>query len=281
MEEKEIKKLVRQGYAEIANQGNSCCASSSSCCGGPQLAWDISRSLGYADDDLEAAPAGSNLGLGCGNPVALACLEEGETVLDLGCGAGFDCFLAARRVGERGRVIGVDMTPEMICQARENARRGGYFNVEFHLGEIENLPLDDNLVDVVISNCVINLSSDKARVFREAFRVLKPGGRLMISDTVLLRELPDYIKNEPLAYVGCLAGAIMKEEYLGLVKKAGFQNVEVIEETPFAPGYVEGMGVAEAAIKDLGSIPQGAEEAACPVWSIKVKGIKPLLATES
>jgi SAM-dependent methyltransferase len=166
--------------------------------------------------------------LGCGNPVALASLKKGEVVLDLGSGAGFDAFLAANQVGETGRVIGVDMTPEMLEAARGNAEKGGYKNVEFRLGEIENLPVDDSSIDVIISNCVINLSPDKAAVFKEAYRALKPGGRLMVSDIVLLGELPESVRNSPEAYVSCIAGASMKSDYMKMIKNAGFKNVKAV-----------------------------------------------------
>ncbi len=192
----------------------------------------ISRNVGYADEDLRAVPAGANLGLGCGNPIALASLKPGETVLDLGSGPGFDCFLAANRVGPEGKVIGVDMTAEMLARARENARAGQYTNVEFRLGEIEHLPVADASVDVIISNCVINLAPDKEQVFREAFRVLRPGGRLMISDTVMLKRLPEPVQQSVGAYVGCLAGAIDKQTYLDLVTAAGFGDVQILEESP-------------------------------------------------
>jgi len=168
MEKSDVKKFVRAGYAEIAKKGNSCCSCGPSCCGSTDIAEAVSRQIGYSEEDLQAVPEGANLGLGCGNPTALASLKEGETVLDLGSGAGFDCFLAASKVGKNGKVIGVDMTPEMIEKAQENKQKGDYDNVEFRLGEIESLPVADNLVEVIISNCVINLSLDKRRVFGEA-----------------------------------------------------------------------------------------------------------------
>jgi ubiquinone/menaquinone biosynthesis C-methylase UbiE len=186
---------------------------------------------------LSAVPEGANLGLGCGNPVAIASLKEGEVVLDLGSGAGFDCFLAANAVGDKGKVIGVDMTPEMLELARENAVKGGYENVEFRLGEIENLPVGDSSVDIVISNCVINLSPEKEKVFAEAFRVLKPGGRVMVSDMVLLRELPEEVLNSSEAYVGCIAGAVLKDKYVEAMKQAGFTDIKIISETVFPIEY--------------------------------------------
>lgn len=229
--EKDIKKAVRASYAKIAEQKSSCCCGpSSSCCGSNDALLEIGRGIGYSDDELTSVPDGANLGLGCGNPVALASLREGETVLDLGSGAGFDCFLAADKVGDKGKVIGVDMTPEMVARARENASKADYRNVEFRLGEIENLPVADASVDVVISNCVINLSPDKKQVFREVFRVLKPGGRIMVSDIVLSKPLPDAIRNSVEAYVGCIAGAALKDEYLGAMKLAGFQDIRIVGE---------------------------------------------------
>jgi len=211
-----IKKIVRAGYAKALSQRNSCC-SSSLCCGGVTQVENISKKVGYSDSELNAVPEGANLGFGCGNPVALASLKEGDIVLDLGSGAGLDAFLSAQRVGKTGRVFGVDMTPEMVAKAQENAKKGNYANVEFRLGEIENLPVEDTSIDVIISNCVINLSPDKETVFKEAFRVLKTGGRLMVSDLVLAKELPKEIKDSVDAYVGCLAGAIKKAEYLGFI----------------------------------------------------------------
>ncbi len=239
MKDDEIKKTVRERYAQIAAKESSCCAPSNSCCGTTDQATDISKKIGYRDEELDSVPEGANLGLGCGNPTALASLKEGEIVLDLGSGAGFDCFLAANKVGQKGKVIGIDMTSEMIERARENARKSGYENVEFRLGEIENLPVADNSVDAIISNCVINLSPDKGRVFKEAYRALKPGGRVMVSDIVLLKELPESVKNSVEAYVGCVAGASRKEDYLATVAAAGFQEVEVVSEKSFGMGQLD------------------------------------------
>ena len=231
MEEEKIRKKVREGYAKIAKEG-LCCGSTTSSCDSSMTYEELSKKMGYTDKELQSVPEGANLSLGCGNPVALASLKEGETIVDLGSGAGLDCFLAAKKVGEKGKVIGVDMTPDMIDKARENARKGNYENVEFRLGEIENLPVADNTADVIISNCVINLSPNKKRVFEEAFKALKPGGRLMVSDIVLLKELPEAIKiGDP---VSCVSGAIMKDEYLETIEQAGFRDVEMIEEKQYS-----------------------------------------------
>lgn len=275
MKKEDIKKVVREGYARIAKQGSPCCAPVNSCCGSTDLAQKISKSIGYTEEEIKAVPEGANLGLGCGNPVALASLREGEIVLDLGSGGGLDSFLAANIVGNKGRVIGVDMTPEMIGRARENARKGNYTNIEFRLGEIENLPVADNYVDVVISNCVINLVPDKRRAFQEVFRVLKPGGRLMISDIVLLTELPDVIKDSVEAYIGCLAGAIMKDEYIGAIKAAGFQEVRIVDETSFPIECMANDPKAKAIVKNSKIPPQKVKEVASSVISIKVYGVKP------
>lgn len=275
MEKKNIKKVVREGYARIAKQGDSCCAPVDTCCGNPDLPEDISKKIGYTEQELKSVPEGSNLGLGCGNPVALASLKEGETVLDLGAGAGFDCFLAANKVGQKGKVIGVDMTPEMIEKARENMEKGGYNNVEFRLGEIENLPVADNSVDAVISNCVINLAPDKRKVFIEAYRVLKPGGRLMISDIVLLNELPEEIRNSIEAYVGCVSGAVLKEEYLKAIKEAGFQDVKVMDETSFPSDNVMNDPTAKEFIEKFNISVEKVEEVVSSIQSINVFGAKP------
>jgi ubiquinone/menaquinone biosynthesis C-methylase UbiE len=224
---------------------------------------------------MDSVPDGANLGLGCGNPIALASLVEGETVLDLGSGAGFDCFLAANNVGPRGKVIGVDMTPEMLARARENAERGGYRNVEFRLGEIESLPAADSSVDVIISNCVINLSPDKKRVFAEAFRVLKPGGRLMVSDIVLLKELPDFIRNSVAAYVGCISGALLKNEYLDTITRAGFQEVQVLDEAIFPIDCMANDPTANTVIDKLHFSEEKLKDTASSVASIKVRALKP------
>jgi SAM-dependent methyltransferase len=248
----EIKKQVRKRYAEAAIRRSSCCAPSPSCCGGEKAAGKDNESLnaGYTPEDLAKLPEESNLGLGCGNPTALAGLKEGDVVLDLGAGAGIDCFLASDKVGPSGRVIGVDMTPEMIDRARENARKNGYTNVEFRLGEIEHLPAADNSIDVVISNCVINLSPEKDRVFQEALRVLKPGGRMLISDLVLSKPLPKVIRESAEVYAACVAGAMLRNDYLREIEAAGFGRVEVVSEKSFpADSVLAGSQAAEIAGK--------------------------------
>ena len=272
--QEEIKKAVRDRYAEIVTKSGNCCLPSASCCGSSQIVETISRDIGYRAEDLEAVPEGANLGLGCGNPVALASLREGETVVDLGAGAGFDCFLAAKEVGKSGRVIGVDMTHEMLDKARENAKKGGYGNVEFRLGEIENLPVADNAADIIISNCVINLSPDKRRVFQEAFRVLKPGGRLMVSDIVLLKELPAVLKESIDAYVGCIAGAVMKDDYLAAIGEAGFQEVRIIDETLFPLEDFIGYANAKEIIGCSDTLMEIARKLEKAIASIKVHAVK-------
>jgi arsenite methyltransferase len=275
MDSKDIKGIVKERYGKIAKQGTSCCGSATSCCGSPDLVQVISKGIGYSDEELEAVPDGANLGLGCGNPLALSSIREGDTVLDLGSGAGFDCFLAAAKVGRNGRVIGVDMTSEMIEKARENTKKGYYGNVEFRLGEIERLPIADGSVDLIISNCVINLSPDKGKVFQEAFRVLKSGGRLMISDIVLLRELPNSIRDSIEAYIGCLSGAIKKDEYLQKIEGAGFQDVKVMGETSFSVEFIVNDPTVKGIIDQSGLPPEKVTEIAGSVVSIKVYGVKP------
>ena len=265
MTETDVRKVVRERYGQAARRGSSCCSKSDSC-GSPGDS--ASKAIGYSDAELASIPEGANLGLGCGNPTALASLKEGEVVLDLGSGAGIDCFLAAGAVGESGRVLGIDMTHEMLDRARENAKKNGIGDVEFRLGEIEHLPVADGTVDVVISNCVINLSPDKPQVFREAYRVLKPGGRMLVSDIVQLREIPAAIRNSINAYVGCIAGASMKADYLAAIESAGFQDVVIQKESVFGldvPGNTdatlvidgekvspESLGLSADNVKDLG-----------------------------
>ena len=270
-----MKKVVRDRYGKIASQGSCCCGPANTCCGSGDTAQVISRGIGYSDKELESVPEGANLGLGCGNPVALASLKEGETVLDLGSGAGFDCFLAAQKVGKNGKVIGVDMTPEMLERARENAQKGDYANVEFRLGEIESLPVADNSVDIVISNCVINLSPDKHRVFAETFRVLKPGGRIMVSDIVLLKALPDVLLNSIEAYVSCVSGAMLKDEYSKTIEDAGFHDVTIIDETAFPVDFMANDPIAQGIIRELAISPQEITGIANSIVSVKVSAVKP------
>jgi arsenite methyltransferase len=272
VKEEKVKKIVREGYAKIAKNEKTCCAAPTSCdCNAPNTSQEISSRIGYSEEEMGSVPEGANLGLGCGNPVALASLKKGQTVLDLGSGGGFDCFLAANRVGKAGKVIGVDMTPEMIDKARENARKGKYENVEFRLGEIENLPAADGTVDVVISNCVINLSPNKKRVFQEAFRVL----RLMVSDIVLLKELPEIIRKNVQAYIGCLSGAEMKPKYLRLIEDAGFQEVKIIEENRFPVENMANDPTAQAIAKTAEISPEKIKKIANTVASVKVSAFKP------
>lgn len=222
----EIRQVVRDAYGVVA-RADSGCGCGPSCCTPAELpsAEMLSRGIGYSASEIGAVPEGANLGLGCGNPQAIAALKPGETVLDLGSGAGFDCFLAARQVGETGLVIGVDMTPDMVSKARSNAAKGGYANTEFRLGEIEHLPVADVTVDVIISNCVINLSPDKPQVFRDAFRVLKAGGRLAISDIVITAPLPEEARRDLALYTGCIAGAAAAADIERMLADAGFENI--------------------------------------------------------
>ncbi len=223
MENHQVKKIVKDSYAKVAESGCGCS------CNCSQLNnEDLAKSIGYSEKEINVVPD-ANLGLGCGNPTVLGDITEGMTVLDLGSGAGFDCFLAAKKVGKKGKVIGVDMTPQMIKKAKENSKKYGYTNVEFKLGEIEKLPVENNSVDVIISNCVINLSPDKSKVFKESHRVLRNGGKMFISDMVLLKELSEIHKNDQDLISSCVGGAILKKEYLKLIKEAGFE-VKILSE---------------------------------------------------
>lgn len=255
----DIRAIVREKYGAIA-EGKP---SGAGCCGGSGCGCDgVLEEIGYSEAQAAAIPEGANLGLGCGNPIAFAALVPGETVLDLGSGAGIDCFLAAREVGPTGRVIGVDMTPPMLEKARANAARGDFPQVEFRLGEIEHLPVADATVDAIVSNCVINLSPDKPQVFREALRVLKPGGRVLVSDLVLTRQLGAEARKNVDLYVGCVAGASLKQEYLDMMRDAGFRDVEVVSEGRYTVG--------------TDTLPEGSaeREAFDSVVSIKVRARK-------
>jgi ubiquinone/menaquinone biosynthesis C-methylase UbiE len=242
----EIRQEVRKRYTDIAKSDSARCGCSPSCCTPQDLSIkDLSAKLGYTSQEINSVPDGANMGVGCGNPQAIAMLKEGETVLDIGSGGGFDCFLAAKQVRDKGHVIGVDMTPDMISKARENAQKGNYTNVEFRLGEIEYLPVADNAVDVIISNCVINLSPDKSQVFREAYRVLKPGGRLAISDVVAIQELPEVMRNDVEKYTGCIAGAATIDELKAILEQVGFVNIKILineESKNFIKDWFPGSG---------------------------------------
>lgn len=274
MDDITIRKAVRDNYGAIAKGVEDKCGCGGACCPGTGSARDAGKAIGYSDEQMQSVPTGANLGLGCGNPTALASLAPGETVLDLGAGAGFDCFLAAARVGEKGMVIGVDMTPDMVELARQNARKTGAKNVEFRLGEIERLPVADASVDVIISNCVINLSPDKSSVFNEAFRVLKPGGRLMVSDIVLRGRLPEKLERHIPAVVGCISGAIQVDAYLSMISAAGFTNAAVIEQRSDVTGYWVEEVMTDDLLSDMGITREQAKKYAEAVVSAAITAVK-------
>ena len=241
----QVREIVREGYTEVVERVSGCCGSAAS------HAEEVSRKIGYSDEDLAAIPEGANLGVGCGNPTAIDALRPGEVVVDLGSGAGMDAFLAAGQVGSGGRVIGVDMTDAMLAQARKNAESAGVTNVEFRKGNIEELPVEDESVDVILSNCVINLSPEKDKVYREAYRVLKPGGRVMVSDIVIERELPELLRESIEAYVGCVGGASLRSVYLQTIEDAGFSEVRVEREGNFNDLLSESDPQVQEAMKKL------------------------------
>jgi SAM-dependent methyltransferase len=257
MDEGQIKEMVRARYggiAEAAGTAASCCAPAASCCGPTSTPNSKSRDMGYSDAELAAVPDGANLGLGCGNPQAIAALKEGEVVVDLGSGAGFDCFLAAQQVGPGGRVIGVDMTHEMLKKARENAGKIDARNVEFRLGELEHLPIADNTADVILSNCVINLVPDKAQVFREAYRVLKSGGRLAISDVINTTPLTAGLAADPALLCGCIAGAAPAARIEAWLAEAGFADVRVTpkaESRDLISTWAPGSGIEDFVVSAI------------------------------
>ncbi len=249
----DIRQHVRDSYTEVAEASNNSngCGVESSCCGvsdDEAINTIISSRLGYSTDERDSVPEGADMGLGCGNPRAIASLKPGEVVVDLGSGGGFDAFLAAQEVGESGHVIGIDMTPTMLSKARANAEKGKYTQVEFRLGEIEHLPIADNTVDVIISNCVINLSPNKLQVFRDALRILKPGGRLAISDIVASAEMPEDMKNDPILHAGCMAGAELVDDLKTMMDEAGFENIRIApkdESKDFIKDWAPGRGVED------------------------------------
>lgn len=247
-DEANIKKAVEEKYAAIARGERTSCCSTTDAPGG-KLYNVATMAQGYSATELEALPEGANLGLGCGDPTADADLQPGQTVLDLGSGAGVDCFLAARRVGPAGRVIGVDMTDDMLARARANAARGGFTNVEFRRGEIEKLPVESSTVDRIISNCVINLAPDKARVFAEAYRVLKPGGSITVSDIVSIGSIPDSARADLEAWAGCTVGALEKHAYLAVVRAAGFSEVAVVKQVEYEYGRTAGYALASLTVR--------------------------------
>ena len=276
MNNEKIQKNVKSGYANILkrNTRKSFLPNIFQCCDPKEIATDIGKKIGYSEDELRNVPEDANLGIGCGNPTGLASIKKGETVLDLGSGAGFDCFLASKETGETGKVIGVDITPEMVAQAKKNAEKGKYKNVEFKVGEIENLPIESNSIDLIISNCVINLSNQKNQVFKEAFRVAKSNGRIMISDIILLHDLPDYVKNSVEGHIACLAGAVRKEDYINAIARAGFSDISIDKEAPFPIELMLNDPIAEKIVRENNLTEKEIKSIANSIASISISAKK-------
>ncbi|MFX1299172.1 MAG: arsenite methyltransferase [Promethearchaeota archaeon] len=275
---KKIRKKVKDRYNKIAKSlpTQTCNEISNDNRNSANTTRRVSSVIGYSEQELDSVPESSNMGLGCGNPVALASLKEGETVLDLGSGAGFDCFLAAKKVGKTGFVIGIDISPEMLKKARKIALEENYENVEFREGTIENLPVDDNSINLIISNCVVNLSPDKIKVYQEAFRVLKPGGRIMISDIVLLKKLPDFVQGKFEAYTGSGAGAMLKEEYLKVIQNAGFSHVTIVDQQPLPVDFFQFNPAVMELVNEINlPVDQINKLASSLLSSVKIKAFKP------
>ena len=274
MKDYNVKTFVRERYASVATGGSSCCGPAD-CCGSESAVVEkVSKGIGYSEDEMKGVPDGADMGLGCGNPTAIASLNPGDKVLDLGSGGGFDCFLAAQKAGKEGQVVGVDMTPEMIAKARKNAEDGGYDNVEFRLGEIEHLPAADDYFDVIISNCVINLSPQKDKVFAEMSRVLRPGGRFSISDIVLDKELPESVQQSVAAYSACISGAMLKEDYLQALRTAGFTDIKIEKEQKFPLDFIISDPTASEIVKGLKISKDDLESAQDAILSVTVTGVK-------
>ncbi len=276
MSNNQIQENVKSGYADIVkrNTKRSFLSNIFQCCDPKEIASDIGKKIGYSEEELKNVPQDANLGIGCGNPTALASIKKGETILDLGSGAGFDCFLASKETGVTGKVIGIDITPEMVAQAKKNAKKGNYKNVEFKIGEIENLPIENNSIDLIISNCVINLSNQKEKVFEEAYRVAKPNGRIMISDIILLNDLPDYVKNSVEGHIACLAGAVRKEHYLDAIAKAGFTDIRIDKQAPFPIELMLNDPIAEKIVRENNLTENDIKAIASSIVSISISAKK-------
>ena len=276
MNNEQIQNNVKSGYADIVkrNTKKSFLPNIFQCCDPKEIATDIGKKIGYSEEELKNVPEDANLGIGCGNPTALASIKKGETILDLGSGAGFDCFLASRETGETGKVIGVDITPEMVAQAKKNAEKGNYKNIDFKVGEIENLPVESNTIDLIISNCVINLSNQKEQVFKEAFRVAKLKGRIMISDIILLNDLPDYVKNSVEGHIACLAGAVRKENYINAITKAGFKDISIDKQAPFPLELMLNDPIAEKIVRENNLTEKEIKDIANSIASISISAKK-------